>query len=794
MTSNSNSSILERFSKLATRYKILILAMTMVLVGISSVGVLRLKGEVVLEELLPYEHPFLQIIMEFSETFGAGGSWVGLLVEDNEGDIFKPETLEKIIKIDEEIAGLEETFRALTYSIGSRSAQTFQVTGTGEIGFESLMFPNAPQDPKGLERLKKLVYSDKDLRKIVASGGNAVLIQTEFKPGVPYTRVVNALNEISRRYSDKFTSVEAVGFPVLMGWIYSYKIQIFVVFAISVVLMVLILFLIFRNIVGMVAPITMVVICTVLGLGFIGWTGLNFSPLLYLLAFLVGARALSNAVQITHRYIEEFQANGDKEAATQKTIQTMAVPNAAAVATDAAGFLVLILAKIVLMQHIAIMMSFWMATIVLEGVLVPIICSYLPLHYNSNPKNQAPGEGWLTRLNVVLARYSVYSGRYMVGSLVLAVLVLGFWQMNKLKIGDPTPGSPLLWPEHSFNQTAKNVNKYFGVSSDDLVLYFKGDKPDAVYDPAVFRTFEAFDHHMRNALPDLYKSSDSFINIMSTINTMYRYGDVIYNRLPAKPEQMNVLIGFSKENIQIATKELYFDREMKMTQITIFFTDHTSDNLLRIRDAANNFFKKRSKKIDAGTFYLAGGRVGMEIAVNEEMKRSHFLIDCMVLATIFLMCTITFHSMVAGLMLIVPLILANLMAFSYMSIMDIGLSINTLPVAAVGVGIGVDFAIYLYSRVIEEFPQQDGWGQTILTAVRTSGTAVVYTGLTLILAMIPWYFLTDLKFQAQMGFFLSMLLLINVILALTLHPLLIYIIKPKFISRGADNSSRKTND
>jgi len=117
--------------------------------------------------------------------------------------------------------------------------------------------------------------------------------------------------------------------------------------------------------------------------------------------------------------------------------------------------------------------------------------------------------------------------------------------------------------------------------------------------------------------------------------------------------------------------------------------------------------------------------------------------------------------------------------------MNIGLSINSLPVAAVGVGVGVDFAIYIYSRCMEEFPHQDGWANTIMMAVRTSGKAVVYTGLTLILAIIPWYFLSNLKFQAQMGFFLSMLLLANVVLAITLHPLLIYLIKPRFIRREA---------
>ena len=135
-------------------------------------------------------------------------------------------------------------------------------------------------------------------------------------------------------------------------------------------------------------------------------------------------------------------------------------------------------------------------------------------------------------------------------------------------------------------------------------------------------------------------------------------------------------------------------------------------------------------------------------------------------------------------MLTVPLILSNLIAFSYMAATNIGLSVNTLPCSAVGVGVGVDFAIYLYSRCIEEFPHRDGWSDTIMTAVRTAGKGIVFTGLTLILPILTWYFISELKFQAQMGFFLSMLLFANMVAAFTIHPLLIWIIKPKFMKRG----------
>jgi predicted RND superfamily exporter protein len=110
--------------------------------------------------------------------------------------------------------------------------------------------------------------------------------------------------------------------------------------------------------------------------------------------------------------------------------------------------------------------------------------------------------------------------------------------------------------------------------------------------------------------------------------------------------------------------------------------------------------------------------------------------------------------------------------------------VNTLPVSAVGVGVGVDFAIYLYSRCKEEYPRQKDFRETVLIAAKTTGEAIVYTGLTIILPVITWYFISGLKFQAEMGFFLAMIMTTNMVVALTLHPLMILIIKPKFMSRN----------
>jgi hypothetical protein len=205
--------------------------------------------------------------------------------------------------------------------------------------------------------------------------------------------------------------------------------------------------------------------------------------------------------------------------------------------------------------------------------------------------------------------------------------------------------------------------------------------------------------------------------------------------------------------------------------------------MLRIRDAAWDFFKDHPMKIEKGEFRLAGGRIGLEIAVNEEMKRSHAIIDSTVLAAIFILVSLSFGSIVGGLFVTLPLIFANSMAFAFMAFMGIGISINTLPIAAVGVGVGDNFCIYLYSRCREEYRLQGGdWKKAIIQSVCTTGKAVVYTGLTIIIPVVVWYLFSDMRFQGEMGFFLGIILGANVLLTLTLHPLLIYIIKPKFIS------------
>ena len=776
---------METFCRAMSRHRFAVLISILLIAAGLSIGIQYIRGDVILQDMFPQNHPYLKLHERFSEVFGSGGSSVNIALKARTGDIFTQERLEKLQKMTQEVELWEEVYRALTQSFASRSVKVVRAVGGGEITIKPIMWPDIPETQEEMEDLKYALFSDPAYYgSLVSLDGSAALLTTEFKEDISYEQAFHKLQQLVGKYSDDSTSIHIIGFPMLMGWIYSLKPQMWLVFSVSIILILMILYAIFRNLMGMISPMIVGLISTMMGLGFIGWAGINFSPLLYVLAFLVVARQISHAVQITHRYMEELTASGnDRRVACRETMRAMIMPNVAGVTTDAAGFLVLLLTQIVLMQQVAVIMTFWMMSVAFSGVLTPIICSFIPLKKVSADWSRDRGKLTLMdRICMAGTTFSIGKGRYVLSAGVIFILLFSIWQTGQLKIGDPTPGSPLLWPDHTYNQDQELIDNTFGASSENFMLFYEGE-PESVYNPKVFTTFEGFDYYMHERLPDIYKASDSFLNLLKMVNMTLHDGDELWYMLPYKEEEIYGITGYSKNSVDIYTRLRYLDERMERSQITLFFADHTSDNLLRIKEAAYDFFKDHPMTLDKGEFKLAGGRIGLEIAVNEEMKASHMKIDMMVLLTILLMCSLCFRSLVAGLMLTVPLVFANLLAFAYMALNDIGLSINTLPVAAVGVGVGVDFAIYVYSRCIEEYPRCKDYRETVLVAVRTSGKAVLYTGLTLILAVIPWYLLSELKFQAQMGFFLSMLLFANVILSITLHPLLIILIKPRFIRR-----------
>jgi predicted RND superfamily exporter protein len=230
-------------------------------------------------------------------------------------------------------------------------------------------------------------------------------------------------------------------------------------------------------------------------------------------------------------------------------------------------------------------------------------------------------------------------------------------------------------------------------------------------------------------------------------------------------------------NNAIARAEGLYNADCSLAPLLVFLNDHKAETLDRVVEVVRAFAARHDR--DGLAFQLAAGNAGIEAATNAVIRQAEWLILLLVYLGVTLMCLVTFRSGVAAVCIVVPLILTSVLGNALMALLGIGVKVATLPVVALGVGIGVDYGIYIYSR-LERYlhaglPLQEAYYQTL----RSTGKAVLFTGLCLAIGTCTWIF-SAIKFQADMGLMLTFMLLWNMVGALWLLPALAhYLIRPR---------------
>lgn len=233
------------------------------------------------------------------------------------------------------------------------------------------------------------------------------------------------------------------------------------------------------------------------------------------------------------------------------------------------------------------------------------------------------------------------------------------------------------------------------------------------------------------------------------------------------------------------TWDRYVDLQDRYANIIIYCRDKMPKTIEGIVNHINEYMKQ-NPELPRGKWLLAGGAVGVQAGVREIIADAQLLNLILALAGIFLCCTVEFKSLLAGLILTIPLAVSNVITFALMGAYQIGLTVNTFPVASVGIGLGVDYGIYFCSRLVEERKTASSMGEAICATLLTNGKSIIQIATTLTIGLLIWLF-SPLKFQAEMGALLAILLFLNMLGALFLVPSLICIFKPKFITAPASD-------
>jgi len=771
----------EWIARFSFKYRIMILLIAVCITVFMSFGLRHLETKTKIEDMLPKNHPYIKLIKKFEKVFG-GGNTVMCELLARHGDIFNTKFLKKLKRVTQQFRYNEYTYPLLVDSITLQKAKYITVRGGGEIHIASLIWPRIPTTKKGLQMLRQHVLGSPLYKgTLVSSDGKAALIIAQFKPTVDYSRLYTFFSRLKQTENDEIATIHLTGRPVLLATIYSHWPKIFILFGITLMFIALLLYIFLRCAVGVIIPLAVTAMSTLWGLGFAGYMHLNFDPLMIVLPFLVSVRCVSSAVQKCTRYIEEEGLTGRKDIAAKNTIASMLMPCVTAVSTDAAGFGVMILSDIPFLQNISVILTCWIINLIfLSGIVAPILAYYLPApNRKSRSKTHAhrKKKGMWKRVNGALAVFSISPfGRKFIVTAVIAFAAIFGWKAARITVGEITPGSGILKPTSPYNRDFAEITKRFDrTGPDTLILFFEGE-PGAVQSPEFLHYIETFEFYMMTHMSDLCGGYKSLTNIVRQMNYVFHEGDPSWGIIPDRKKATEDLILLYRQKQPPGGFDSFADRLFRYGNTVLFFKNHTCCTIKRIEKEMEQFFHAHPPILkETGKFEPAGGVIGANAAINDSLQKDHLKIDLTVLSAIFIICAICFRSFLISVFITVPLAVANIIGFGLMSFMGLSLTIESIPIAAVGIAIGVDFSIYLHSRYKEEFIQCKDLKTSLINGATSVGRAVLFIALVMILPLSMWGFLADIRFQSQMGLFYALIFFVNLLFTLTFQPAIVTI-------------------
>lgn len=761
------------------RQRVWVVAIVMAITVTMAYMAAHIQVKTVFNDLLPRNHPYIKVNNQFKQTFG-GSNMVSIMLQVDKGDVFQMKVLERVQKITKELQKVSNVDTYQIVSLASRKIKEVRASADSIVS-RPLMWPNLPANDAQMEALKESVLNNPLVfGPYVSLDMKATLITVDFTDtGINYAAVYKQVRAIANAEEGDGVHIMVVGEPILYGIVNHYLVQTLYIFLITVIALVLLLFLITRTWHGTILPLAAGVLSAIWALGAAEIMGFHLDPLVIVVAFLITAQAISNSVQLVSRFDDELARGAPSSAAAAKSaLQNLFKPGMLAIVADSGCVLVVALTPIPMLEAISFIGTAWVMSIAISAILMtPVLLSWVsPDGKKLHQINISPVLDGVLKLciKVVSSRW-----RYAVlGATCVLFVTSGIYAFN-LKVGDANPGSPILWPDSRYNKDAAAINHKF-LGSDRMFVVVAGNKGGTLKEPEVLKWMENFQKYME-AQPEV-GGSISLADILPSVNRVIQEGNSRFQELGSTADENGELIYMFVSGSDPGDLDRFADAQATNGAITLYFRDHQGVTINTAVQRIKNYVAKHPIK-DA-KIELAGGLIGVLAAVNEVILSGQIESIALALLVLFACCAVTYRSTVAGIFFMVPVLLSNTLTFSYMAWKGIGMNINTLPVVALGIGLGVDYTFYIVDGIREELHRGGRtMEQAIANALRSAGKGVLITAITMITSVIIWSF-SSLRLQADMGILIAIWLGISATTALFIMPAMVYVFKPEFVVGG----------
>jgi len=829
LSSNFKPTAFHRFAEsLVFGSRPVILALFAIVTVVMLYFATELKVDAGFKKQIPRDHEYMQTFLQYEQDFG-GANRVLLAVVAKEGNMFTQSFFQTMEKVTADVIAIEETDDARVRSIFTPNVRFVEVVEDGFAGGNVIPAEFTPSldgwtaSEEDFATVRSNIVKAGIVGRLVSKDFSGAMVWADLIPEdsgkkLDYQAVAAQFEAIRQKYENEQVTVHIIGFAKMVGDIADGARSVVGFFFLTIGMTWLLLFLYSTS--GKLASLTVLaaLISVVWMLGALRLMGFGIDPMNMLTPFLIFAIAVSHGEQMINRFrgeiffggleegsVEELRARakdavGPLEAA-RSSFRMLLIPGTVALLAGCIGFGAILVIPIDMVRELAITATVGVAlTILTDLILLPVLLSYT--HLRNLDRKREYRLRQLTQFDRIWSFLA--KGSRPIPAIVLVAVATTLWffaerEGDKVMTGDAQAGVAELWPDARYNRDAEMISSKFALGVDILNVIAEAGPSACTTSYPAMELIDRFAWHMRNV--EGVEQVMTLPIAAKLVYAGYNEGNARWRTLPR-----------DGDSLRLATQSFETDSgllnsDCSAMSIMMFLSDHKATTIDRIvaavkqfREANSaydvNFHVERDKAItaaaetgeewhtDAVNLRLGTGNIGVMAAINDTVRASEHTILYLLYAAVFVMCLISFRSILAALCILLPLVLVTELGHSLMVHLGIGMKVNTLCVVALGVGIGVDYGIYIYVRMAEALKAGHPLTDAYFIALKTTGIAIFYTALTLAAGVGTWVF-SALKFQADMGLMLTFMFVMNMIGAVVLMPAILRVLTWKKTPQAA---------
>lgn len=769
-----------RLERLIFNNRLLIVIACAVITALMAWRAAGLEINASFERMLPQSHQYIRNYLSNAEAVRALGNSVRVVVEHVDGDIYDPEYLRVLQKASDQLYLMPGVDRGYMKSLWTPNVRWTEITEEGFKG--GAVIPDSYDGgPASLETLRGNVMKAGIVGSLVANDQRSSmvfmpLLDTDTVTGKPldYRALSHQIEEKIRSLESDRIRIHVVGFAKLVGDLIDGLRQVMMYFAIAAVIAVVVIYLYTRCIRSAALVLLCSVAAVVWQLGAVQLLGFSIDPYSILVPFLIFAIGVSHGAQKMNGIMQDVGRGTHKYVAARYTFRRLFLAGMTALLADAVGFAVLMLIDIPVIRDLALSASIGVAVLIFTNlVLLPILLSYAGVSARAarrsvqEEEQVRSGRHLAARVIAGLDLFTTRKWATVAVAFSAVLLVAGLVVSSQLKIGDIDPGAPELRADSRYNRDNAFISGHYALSSDQFAVIVKTPAGGVESYPTLVEM---------DRLEERLRAVDGVQSVTSVASILRLYTS---GNFEGNPKWMTInrdpsISGEAFLNVIVSQPELA-NQDRTVAPVVAFLRDHKAETLEGVVKAVESFALEHNQP--DRQFLLAAGTAGIEAATNIVVRKANREMLLLVYAAVCLLCFVTFRSWRAVLVAVIPLALTTVLCEALMVILGIGVKVATLPVIALGVGIGVDYALYLLSVQLARQRQGASLQQAFSDALTFTGKVVALVGITLAAGVVTWAW-SPIKFQADMGILLTFMFVLNMFGALILIPALSHFLLP----------------